>query len=199
MVVGIHPLSFSKINDRYQNNDASQWIISRNGLDTTTVLSGYMAKISELPVWYHGQGMSPVLHSPNDTWLYLNSRSRWVTFELFQICEDFPSWPAKDIQEICSRAKPNILSPLCVCLMHPCLHVPVGTYCCDSRNGKVCGDAVHLKVVLIYAPLFSNHKAWSNTMPTKSALFASLYGYNLWQIFNSCNLPETSNLEDKLR
>lgn len=115
------------------------------------------------------------------------------------VCEDFPSWPAKDIQEICSRAKPNILSPLCVCPMHPCLHVPVGTYCCDSQNGKACGDAVHLKVVLIYAPLFSNHKAWSNTMSTKSALFASLYGYNLWQIFNSCNLPETSNLEDKLR
>lgn len=115
------------------------------------------------------------------------------------VYEDFPSWPAEDIQGICSRAEPNMLSPLCVYPMHSSLHVPVGTQCCDSQNGKACGDAVHLKVVLIYAPLFCNHKAWSHTMPTKSALFASLYKYNLWQIFSSCNLPETSNLEGKLR
>lgn len=189
MGVGIHPLSFSKI------SDASQWIISRNGLDTTTALSDYLAKIGELPAWCHSQGMSPVLHSPHGfTWaaladIWLFQSGLWGFSQL--TCK----WHTGDLQQ--SKTKHPVPS---MCLpMHPSLQVPVGTYCCDSQNGKACGDAVHTKVVLIYAPLFCNHKAWSNTMPTKSALFASLYGYSIWQIFNSCNLPETSNLEGKLR
>lgn len=164
--------------------------------------SDYVEEIGELPVWCHGQGIrshwfctAQMTHGL--TWTAI--ADGWHLSFSKVVCEDFPSWPAEDIQEICRRAEPNILSSLCICPMHPSLHVSVGTYCCDSQNGKACGDAVHPKAVLIYAPLFCNHKAWSNTMPTKSALFASLYEYNLRQIFSSCNLPETSNLEGKLR
>lgn len=164
--------------------------------------SDYVEEIGELPVWCHGQGI-------RSHWFCIAQMTHGLTWTAIAdgwhlsfskvVCEDFPSWPAEDIQEICRRAEPNILSSLCICPMHPSLHVSVGTNCCDSQNHKACGDAVHPKAVLIYAPLFCNHKAWSNTMPTKSALFASLYEYNLWQIFSSCNLPETSNLEGKLR
>lgn len=114
---------------------------------------------------------------------------------LQHISEDFPDWSAKHWQETCSRATVEPTSyPLS--LSAPWSHLCMWRYLLlwfpERLNGIARGDAVDLKAVLIYASSFCNHRPWSNIMPTKSALFASLYEYNLWQIFNSCNLPETS-------
>lgn len=163
-----------------------------------------MAKVAQLPVGCHGQGIE-VSSSALPKW-YLNKLrlpdltltavdDNWAFLK--RVYEDFPSWPAKKLTRNLQWSRSWIKHPLhSACL----LHRPISSCGCmnlllwfpERLNGIACGDAVHLKAGLIYASLFCNHEAWSNTMPTKSALFALLYECNLWQIFNSCNLPETS-------